>query len=443
MIFKRKIYDRLCEWKEQYADNYAVLIEGARRVGKSTIVEQFAANEYSSYLLIDFAKVSKAVLQCFDDIDNLDLFFLRLQTATRKNLFEKKSVIIFDEVQLFPKARQAIKYLVRDGRYHYIETGSLISIKKNVKDILIPSEEMKLQMYPMDYEEFCWAVGSNSHDMARRLFEIGKPAGQQLNRQLMRDYRIYMAVGGMPQAVKAYLDGKNFAAIDKVKRTIIRLYEDDFKKIDASGRVSAFFHSVPAQLSRNVKRYSIASATGKRKNSNDENLVQELIDSKTVLVCYNTTDPRVSLSATKDTNSYKMYLLDTGLFVTMMFMDRPEPENKLYTYLLSDKLPANLGYLYENAVAQVIAAHDRELYYHTWDKPGSTHYYEIDFLISSGTKVRPLEVKSSGTGMHESLSKFAEKFSPNTVQPCLISQKDNTVIDGIRFLPVYMTEFIL
>ena len=441
MYYKRKAYNQLLEWKEKYADSYAVLLEGARRVGKSTIAEQFAINEYRSYILIDFSSVSDELIACFDDIHNLDMFFLRLQAVTEIDLFVHESVIIFDEVQLFPKARQAIKHLVKDGRYHYIETGSLISIKKNVKDILIPSEEMKIQVYPMDYEEFCDATGTN-YQMLRKVFELGRGLGPQVNRKLMRDLRVYMAVGGMPQAVDAYVKGNNFAMIDQVKRQIIGLYEDDFKKIDPSGKIAAIYRSVPAQLSRDVRRYRISSATGKRKTTSDDQLIYDLFDSKTVLVAYNSTDPRVSISQTKDPDSYKLYIADTGLFITLMFIDRPAVENEIYAKLLSDKLPANLGYLYENLVAQMLTASGRELHYHTREKEGSTHYYEIDFLISQGVKVSAIEVKSSGTGRHESMLEFRKRYSKNIKDCYILSQKDIDQKDHLKFLPVYFTPFL-
>lgn len=438
MYYKRKIYDKLLQWKKESADRYSILLEGARRVGKSTIVEEFAKNEYASYILIDFANVSSSVLSCFDDIHDLDLFFLRLQAITEVNLTVGNSVIIFDEIQLFPKARQAIKYLVKDGRYHYIETGSLISIKKNVKDILIPSEEMKLQVYPMDFEEFSWAIKNNSIEIIKKFYDSGKEVGQQINRKLMKDFRLYMAVGGMPQAVKAYVEGKNFSQIDSIKREIIHLYKDDFRKIDSSGRISAMFDSIPAQLAKDTRRYLISKATGKRKTELDERLLYDLIDSKTVLISYNTTDPRVSLNSTKSLDSYKLYILDTGLFVTMMFMDRPEVENEIYAKLLSDRLPANLGYLYENAVAQIFTASGKELYYHTWKKKNSTHYYEIDFLLSNGIKVFAIEVKSAGVAKHNSLDAFAEKYSGQLEKAILLSQKDKTFSNGIYYYPIYM-----
>lgn len=441
MYFKRKAYDKLVQWKTDYAQNYAVLLEGARRVGKSTIAEQFARNEYRSYILIDFSKASNEIKSCFDDINDLDMFFLRLQALTGVNLYKEESVVIFDEVQLFPKARQAIKHLVKDGRYHYIETGSLISIKKNVENILIPSEEMKIDVYPMDYEEFCWATNQN-FDMLKKIYDMNKSIGQEVNRKLMRDIRVYMAVGGMPQAVEAYTVGQNFSMIDQIKRQIIVLYEDDFKKIDPSGRLSSIYHSIPAQLSKEAKRYSLSKTLGRRKNEKDDSLIYDLIDSKTVIASYNSTDPRVSLSLTKDLSSYKLYIADTGLFVTLMFIDRPATENEIYAKLLADKLPANLGYLYENLVAQMITSTGRELYYHTWEKKGSTHYYEIDFLISNGSKVSAIEVKSAGAGKHESLLEFRKKYSKNIKNSYIVSQKDLDKKEELKFMPVYLTPFL-
>lgn len=442
MQFKRKAYSKLLDWKKNYSDKYAVLLEGARRVGKSTIAETFARNEYKSYIMIDFSKTTDNILKCFDDIGNINMFFLRLQAETGVTLYEHESLIIFDEVQLFPKARQAIKHLVFDGRYHYLETGSLISIKKNVKDILIPSEEMKIQVYPMDYEEFCEATGNN-YDLLRQINDMGAAIGQSTNRKLMRDLRLYMAVGGMPQAIEAYVEGKNFSEIDQVKRQIISLYEEDFKKIDSSGRISALYHSIPAQLAKDTRKYRISTAIGKRTTLKTEELLYELIDSKTILPCFNSTDPRVSLADTKDFDSYKLYLSDTGLFVTLMFIDRPVTENDIYAKLLSDKLPSNLGYLYENLTAQMIVASGRELYYHTWGKKDSTHYYEVDFLISEGSKINAFEIKSSGTGKHESITEFSRKFSKNVKNIYLMSQKDIGKEENLFLKPFYLMPFLV
>ena len=441
MYFERKVYRKLLDWKDKYSEKYAVLLEGARRVGKSTIAEHFAQNEYKSYILIDFSKTTDNIRDCFNDIGNLNMFFLRLQAETGITLYEHESLIILDEVQLFPKARQAIKHLVFDGRYSYLETGSLISIKKNVKDILVPSEEMKIQVYPMDYEEFCMATGNN-YELLRQIYHMNSAIGQATNRKLMRDLRVYMAVGGMPQAVEAYIEGKNFSEIDMVKRQIISLYEEDFKKIDSSGRISALYHSIPAQLAKDLRKYRITTAIGKKNNTRADELIYELIDSKTVLPCYNSTDPRVSLADTKDFDSYKLYLSDTGLFVTLMFIDRPVTENDVYAKLLSDKLPANLGYLYENLVAQMITASGRELYYHTWGKAGSTHYYEVDFLISEGSKINAFEVKSSGSGKHESINEFNRKFSKNVHNIYLLSQKDVGKEEKLLLKPFYLMPFL-
>lgn len=442
MFFKRKAYNKLLEWKKNYSNNYAALLEGARRVGKSTIAENFAQNEYRSYILIDFSKTTNNIRECFEDIGNLNMFFLRLQAETGVTLYEHESLIIFDEVQLFPKARQAIKHLVYDGRYSYLETGSLISIKKNVKDILIPSEEMKIQVTPMDYEEFCDAT-DNNYELLRQIYNMNEAIGQATNRKLMRDLRIYMAVGGMPQAVEAYVDGKNFSEIDMVKRQIISLYEQDFKKIDESGRISALYHSIPAQLAKDSRKYRLTTAIGKKNNTKAEELLYELIDSKTVLPCYNSTDPRVSLTDTKDFDSYKLYLSDIGLFVALMFIDRPVTENDVYAKLLSDKLPANLGYLYENLIAQMIVASGRELYYHTWEKKSSTHYYEVDFLISQGSKVNAFEIKSSGTGKHASIKEFYKKFSKNVNKIYLLSQKDVGKEENLLLKPFYFMPFLI
>ncbi len=442
-VFKRKLYDKLLDWKSTYAGKYAILVEGARRVGKSTLVEEFARNEYKSYILIDFSKASKDIKDCFDDIADLDRFFLRIQTITGVQLVNRNSAIIFDEVQLFPSARQAIKYLVADGRYDYIETGSLISIKKNVKDILIPSEEMKLKLYPLDYEEFLWATGNETYRLLKEFYDKKVAVGNSVNRKLMRDFRIYMAVGGMPQAVQAYLEKKSFREIDEVKRNIIRLYEDDFRKIDSSGLSARIYKDIPSQLSQNRKRYVISSATGKKTQKRDLERLYDIIDSQTVLMSYNITKPDASLSGSKDVDSYKLYIADTGLFVTLLFLDRPAAENILYEKLLSDKLPANLGYLYENVAAQIIATSGRELYYHTWLKDESTHYYEVDFLMGMKQKIVPIEIKSSATTAHKSIDVFCKKYSKISYRPYIFSQKDISNDGQTLFMPIYMLPFLL
>lgn len=442
-MFKRKAFEKLKYWKEKKAPKYAVLLEGARRVGKSTIAEEFAKQEYKSYIKIDFANVRKEILDVFEDIAEPDIFFLRLQTATGITLHKRESVIIFDEIQLMPKVRQAIKYLVADGRYDYIETGSLISIKKNVKDIVIPSEEIKIQIYPMDYEEFMWATGNETYQVLKELYKRGKAVGNSLNRKLMRDFRVYMAVGGMPQAVAAYVERKNFTEIDEVKREIINLYKDDFFKIDGTGLIGRMYESIPTQLATDKRSYVISAATGKKKVDKDIERLYNMLDSKTVLPCYNVLNPSVTLSQTMDNQTFKLYLADTGLFTTMIFSSSGETDENIYTKLLSDSLPADLGYLYENAVAQVINAAGRPLYYHTWRKDNVTRYFEIDFLVASKTKIVPIEVKSSGLGMHKSITEFQRKYSKNTAAPILLSQKDVGQVEMLKLYPIYMLPYIL
>ncbi len=442
-MFKRKIYDALLSWKKETAGGTALLIEGARRVGKSTIVEEFGKKEYDSYIMIDFSNASKDVISLFDDMSDLNYFFLQIQLRYRVDLKERKSLIIFDEVQLCPKARQAIKHLVKDHRYDYIETGSLISIRQNVKDILIPSEERTITMYPMDYEEFLWAIGDNTtYSLIRKCFESGRPLGDQINRKLMRDFRLYMLVGGMPQAVKEYLSTNNFKMVDIAKRNILHLYEDDFAKIDPTGRITMLFDAIPSQLNNNSSRYKTSSILKSLRASNILELIAQMRDSKTVLVAYHVNDPGAGLSAAKDLTKFKLFLCDTGLFTTLMFKDRDFTENIIYEKLLSDKLPANLGYLYENAVAQMLTAEGNELFYYTFPKESTKHNYEIDFLLARQNKICPIEVKASGYKVHASLDAFFKKFSSRILACYLIYTKDIGKDQAVRCLPVYMTPFL-
>lgn len=441
-MFKRKAYDKMLEWKAKYANHYACLLEGARRVGKTTIAEAFAKKEYKSYIKVDFANASEEMLDVFKDVSKLDLFFLRLQAETGIALAKGKSVIIFDEIQLYPKARQAIKYLVKDGRYHYIETGSLISIKKNVKDILIPSEEHKIKVDPMDYEEFLWAIGKNT-EILKELCKRNSPVGESTNRSLMRDFRLYMAVGGMPQAVEAYIQKNNFGDVDLVKRKILDLYLDDLKKIDPSGRVSDIFKSIPSQLALKKKRFVITAATGKQKTSKDRERMFDLIDSKMVQPCYNVTKPCVPLMQTRESDNFKLYMTDTGILTTMLFDEGRGVLTDIYKKLLSDKLDADLGYLYENAVAQLISSSERDLFYHTWRKKDSTHSFEVDFLMANGKKVIPIEVKSSSKKNHESIEAFAAKYSKNVGRRILFSQKDFGNEEKLELKPLYSLAFFL
>lgn len=443
MIFKRKIYQNLLKWKQESNGQTALLIEGPRRVGKSTIAEEFAKKEYDSYILIDFSIAPQAVKNLFEDLSNLDYLFLQLQLIYRVNLIKRRSLIIFDEVQLFPLARQAIKHLVKDNRYDYLETGSLISLHKNVKNILIPSEEQKISMFPMDYEEFLWALGDTSTtNLLLECFKFRKPLGEQLNRRLLRDFRLYMLVGGMPQAVSSYIKTNNFHDVDITKRYILELYEKDFRKIDPFGRISTLFDAIPAQLAKNSFRYQTSGVLQSARTSNISTLITELESSKTVLLSYHANDPNTPLSATTDIFAFKMFVCDTGLFTTLMFKDKDFTDNILYEKLLSDKLGANLGYLYENVVAQTLASKGDKLFYHTMFNQTSRHNYEVDFLIARQNKICPIEVKSSGYKTHTSLDKFSEKYSSRIYQKYLIYTKDLAKDQDILCIPIYMTQFL-
>ena len=441
-MFKRKIYDKLVEWKKDSRGGTAILVEGARRVGKSTIVEEFAKNEYRSYLLIDFAFAPSSVRELFDDLTDLNYLFLQLQLQYHVQLHERESLIVFDEVQCCPRARQAIKLLVKDGRYDYVETGSLISIRKNTEGILIPSEERKVRMHPMDYEEFRWALGDEATlPLLKTAFESRAPFGDKANRKLMRDFRLYMLVGGMPQAVDAYLRTNNLQEVDQVKRDILALYEDDFYKIDPTGAVSRLFDAIPAQLAKKASRYQVSSVLANRQAANIVEEMSELIASRTVLAAYHVDDPNVGLAAHVDLKKFKLFLADTGLFVTLMFKDAEFVENEVYPKLLADKLPVNLGSVYENAVAQSLTAAGNSLYYHTWPKEGAHRNYEIDFVLSRGKKVCPIEVKSSRYKTHASLDAFAGKYSDRIGDQYLVYTKDPRRDGAVTCLPTYLSMF--
>lgn len=419
------------------------MIQGARRVGKSTIAKEFAENEYETHILVDFAACSTEIRDLFNDVSDLNRIFMRLQLEYGVELKERKSVIIFDEVQLAPKARQAIKYLVKDGRYDYIETGSLISIRKNVKDILIPSEEVKLHMFPMDYEEFRWALGDTATiRLLQGCFHDKTSLGDATNRKLMRDFRLYMLVGGMPQAVAAYLETNNLEKVDSVKRSIITLYEDDFNKIDPTGNASKIFRQIPAQLTGNANRYLAWSATDGTRNSALAEILSEIRESMVVNMAYHANDPSAGMALHQDPNKYKMFAGDTGLFVTLAFWDRKFTDNTIYHKLLSDKLSTDLGYVYENVDAQMLKASGHELYYYTFPTGSGKHNYEVDFLIADGDKVSPVEVKSSGYKAHTSLDAFCGKFSSRIRNKYLVYTKDMRKDGDVLYLPVYMTMFL-
>lgn len=430
-------------WKNERKGSTALLVKGARRVGKSTLVEQFAKGQYRSYILVDFAHAPKNVTDLFEDMYDLDFFFMQLQIRYGITLHQRESVIIFDEVQLQPLARQAIKYLVKDGRYDYIETGSLLTIKKNVQNIVIPSEETRLTLFPLDYEEFRWAMEDDmSCSFIRMNLEKVHPLGDVAHRKLMRDFRLYLLVGGMPQSVNAYIESKNLSKVDTVKREILELYEDDFRKIDKSGNISLLFDSIPAQLSKNATRYVASSVIERTTKMKMSEYISELSESMTVNIAYHANDPSVGLSLQKDPERYKLFVADTGLFVTLAFKDKDFTENIIYEKMLSDKLSADLGYIYENAIAQMLKTSGNELFYYTFKRETSNHPYEIDFLISKKNKICPIEVKSSGYKSHVSMDVFCEKYPDRIFDRYLLYTKDVNKEQALKCLPVYMTPFL-
>ena len=443
VIFKRKLYNRMLAWKNERKGSTALLVKGARRVGKSTLVEQFAKEQYRSYILVDFAHAPKNVTDLFEDMYDLDFFFMQLQIRYGITLHQRESVIIFDEVQLQPLARQAIKYLVKDGRYDYIETGSLLTIKKNVQNIVIPSEETRLTLFPLDYEEFRWAMEDDmSCSFIRMNLEKVHPLGDVAHRKLMRDFRLYLLVGGMPQSVNAYIESKNLSKVDTVKREILELYEDDFRKIDKSGNISLLFDSIPAQLSKNATRYVASSVIERTTKMKMSEYISELSESMTVNIAYHANDPSVGLSLHKDPERYKLFVADTGLFVTLAFKNKDFTENIIYEKMLSDKLSADLGYIYENAIAQMLKTSGNELFYYTFKRETSNHPYEIDFLISKKNKICPIEVKSSGYKSHVSMDVFCEKYPDRIFDRYLLYTKDVNKEQALKCLPVYMTPFL-
>ncbi len=446
-MLKRKIYNRLVEWKQKSQGQTALLVDGARRVGKSFIAKAFAKNEYRSFILIDFGNAPQDVLDLFIyDSANLDLFFAKLSAFYATQLHRRESLIIFDEVQQFPRARQLIKYLVADGRYDYLETGSLIRLKKNVKDIIIPSEEEHIEMFPLDFEEFLWAMGDEATaPLIRTCFESKTPLGQALHRKIMNDFRQYVLVGGMPQSVLAYLAEKDFAASDEAKRRILKLYRDDVSKF-AEGyeeKVFAVFDGIPAQLSKKEKKYSLSSLGKDARSRTYEDSFLWLGEAMIVNTCFNATDPNVGLALSTDTTTQKCYMADTGLLVTHTFMDSSYTENELYRAILFDKLNINEGMIMENVVAQMLRSAGHKLYFYSRsDHDNRENHMEIDFLIKEGKKISPIEVKSGDYRSHSSLDKFRKRFSSNIAASYILYGKDVMIKDDIVHLPFYMAMFL-
>ena len=447
MIFKRKIYNSLLEWKRQSNGGTALLVEGARRVGKSSIVEEFAKREYLSYILIDLNRPKEGVVDAIvNHPDDLDGLFNLLMVSYGRMLERRKSLIVFDEVQRCPEARQLIKYLVADGRYDYVETGSLISIKKNVKDITIPSEEESISMSPMDFEEFCWALGDSvSVDFARKSFEERKPMGESVHKAVMRRFREYLLVGGMPQAVDVYRTTADFSKTDRVKRAILKLYENDISKyagIDAP-KVRGIYAQIPGQLSKKEKKYFLSAVNVDARMREYAESFRWLDESRIVNIARNATDPDIALAMSEDYNTQKLYSSDTGILITQTFANRPYTENELYRALLLDRLSVNEGMVAENAVAQAFRMNGLELYFYSRPDRGDGYgRMEIDFLVRKGDLICPVEVKSGAYQHHASIDKFRRKFKDRVGDAYMLYTKDVKVKDGIIHLPLYMAMFL-
>lgn len=448
---KRKIYNELLKWKETSNGKCALLIDGARRVGKSYIVKKFAEENYKSYILLDFNKVSDDIKNLFNVyLDDLDSLFLYLSNYYNVKLYKRDTLIIFDEVQLYPRARSAIKYLVEDGRFDYIETGSLVSINENVSDILIPSEEQHLNMYPMDFEEFCWAMDNeNIMELIRKCFNEHIKLEQSLHRKAMNYFRQYIVVGGMPQAVKEYIDTKDFSKVDQVKRNILILYREDIKKHAGkySLKVESIFDNIPGQLARHEKKFKITSLEKDARTRDYEEAFLWLNDAMIVNQVYNTTEPNIGLSLNMDNASYKCYMADTGLLISHSFDERGLVSNEIYKKILFDKLEYNNGMIIENVVAQMLTSNGHKLFFYSNASKESKDRMEIDFLISKHNitnrhNISPIEVKSGKNYTIISLNKFRTKYKNQLDKAYVLHTGEYKEEDGIIYLPLYMVPLL-
>lgn len=451
MMMKRKIYDQLLGWKQNRKGEVALLIEGARRIGKSYIVEEFGKREYDSYLVIDFSKAPQTVREWFDlYLEDLDTLFLYLSQRYKVKLYPRKSLIIFDEVQLCPRARAAIKFLVADGRFDYIETGSLMSIKKNMQGIVIPSEERTLHMYPMDFEEFLWATGNEMlMDLVRQMFEQKKPVGQAFHRQLMDAFRLYMIVGGMPQSVLKYVETRDFAEVDAVKRDILGIYRNDIFSYagDQADKVVSIFDQIPSQLSKHEKKFRLSALKPGARYRDWDDAFFWLKDAHVANICYNSTEPNVGLRINESRTTLKCYLNDTGLLISQAFDERGVVSSEIYQKLLFGKLEADLGMMVENVVAQMLVAAGHHLYFFGKSSEKKEERMEIDFLllkskVTSRHNIIPIEVKSGKNYTLSSLSKFMGLYAENITSPIVLHPADLKQENGVTYLPLYMTPLL-
>lgn len=448
---RRKIYQDLLNWKKKSQGRSALLIEGARRIGKSYIVEQFAKNEYKSHIIIDFNDMDAELRSIFEQyLSHRDEFFLRLSLYYGVKLYERNTCIVFDEIQLYPKARAAIKYLVADGRYDYIETGSLVSIRRNVKDIVIPSEEHAIDMYPMDFEEFLWAMGEDMlMDFIRNQYEKLEPMGS-LHRKAMDYFRQYMIIGGMPQAVAAYVEHHDFEEVDAIKRDILRLYRNDISKYayEVENKVTSIFDDIPAQLQKHEKKFRLSALGSSAKMRDYEDAFFWLDDARVINTCYNATEPSVGLKLNMERTTLKCYMGDTGLLISLTFDENALMEEQLCKKLILGKLEVNEGMLMENIVAQMLRASGHKLFFFSRsDRENAENRMEIDFLIrkrnvTSRHNICPLEVKSSTRFTFSSLQKFSKKYAEQISSPVILYTGDITQKEGFTCLPLYMAPLL-
>ncbi|MCL2607462.1 MAG: AAA family ATPase [Methanomassiliicoccaceae archaeon] len=446
IIFRRKIYDKISEWKEHYGGKYALLIEGARRVGKTTAVKQFVENEYRSSIIIDFSKADKEIKDLFrHHAEDLDRFFLYLQQMYKTVLYERESAVVFDEVQLFPLARQMIKHLVADGRYDYIETGSLLSIKQNVCDILIPSEEMSISMHPMDFEEFLWAQKDEvTVPLLRKAFEDRVPLGPGMHKRIMDTYSIHMLVGGMPQSVEAYLEKKNFEAVETVKRMILKLYADDTSKIkiDRGSKSKRILFMIPSFLSKHKKTFSPSQLRKGSKTREYFDSITWLNESKIVNMCYRNSDPSPALNLNLDEHTFKIYMADTGLLITASFNSNVGDRDEIYRDILNNRMKINRGMFFENMIAQELVSTGHRLVFSKFSAEDSANMQEVDFIIADGRKMIPIEAKSGVSNRHASLDRFMDRFSSAMDIGYVVHSKNLRADGNLVYIPIYMTMFL-
>lgn len=442
-IYKRKIYNELLKWKNESNGASALLIEGARRIGKTTVAEELGSKEFPSFLTIDFSIASPTIKEIFNNLSNIELFFERLFLALGTGPLKKGSLIIFDEVQFCPKARQAIKSLVKDRRYFYIETGSLVSIKENSSDILIPSEEESIQMYPMDFEEFLWANNLDYEStMIKEHFENRKPFDQATHNLIMQHFRTYMAIGGMPQAVECYKNTKDLYRVDKEKRKILKLYEEDLRKIDSKYGTICYliWRQMPTMLTKHSTRFIVSSIDQRADSILFQNTMEKLTESKMVIPVFKCTDPSGGFALTKYITAFKLYFSDVGLFTSLIYPNTSADVQDIYQKLIFNKTRLNLGMLFENTAAQTLTANNFQPYYYTWQQENNSavRMYEIDFIIYKNGKTIPFEVKSRNISQKESLDEFRRKFVKKIGEKYIVDIKNLSFGDNLTYLPFYM-----